>query len=503
MPLINITGFADNDPVPGNYIEVNFAQGPASAGTSSYPILILANKLSTGAGQVDGYIYGPDTTVSLNSEADMIALAGSGSEAHRLYKQVLKVNQSSSVYALFVTESAGSAASGTIAVTGTANANATLRVYVQDEFVDVSVVTADSAASVATAVAAAINSKTEWAVTASPSSGNVTVTAKQKGPRGNFIRISARCLTSCGLTVTPGSQTALSGGTTADSNAAALTTIAGQRFYYIVSAANDATQFGALCTQVDSQAGPITGIRQRAFAGSVDTLANTITLTTAINKARAEVIWQEGSDLTPGELAANCAAVYALNEASFGAQSLNYSGYGNDAVSSASWTIKAPISGAVPTRNQLKSALNSGITPIAVSRGSNTYLVKRVTTRFLNGSNSDYRIRDAHKVTVCDRFADDLLAKYAAQLSRKLIGDDPAPGSFPPPNTVTPRVMQALIAQQVREYAAGGLLKNADKIVATTQVVRENSPTTRMSARIPLDVADILDQVATAIDQVG
>src|SRR5574338_980049 len=172
MVSIPLTGLAANDPVPGNYIEVNFAQGPASAGQTDYPILLMGNKLSTGTADADGYaVYGPDTLIPLTSEADAVVLFGQGSELHRMYKRAVKVNQSTAIYAIIVPESNGSKATGTITITTNASANATLRVWVQDEFVDVGVVSGDTPTVQGDAVAAAINAMGDWAVTANNSSG--------------------------------------------------------------------------------------------------------------------------------------------------------------------------------------------------------------------------------------------------------------------------------------------------------------------------------------------
>lgn len=501
---ISLTGLASNDPVPGNYVEVNFAQGPASSGASEYSAVLIGNRLSTGSAQDDGYIYGPDTNVTLTNEADAIQLFGSGSELHRMYKKFLAVNKSTSVYAICVTESSGSRATGSIVFTTTATASATARVWVGGEFVDASIVTGDTASVIGDAVAAAVNARTDWACTAANASGTVTLTAKQKGLRGNSLRFSARIIGAAGTTVTPtANATAFTGGTTADSNIAALATLSGTRYYYQVSAAEDATQFGALVTQVGTMAAPLVGLRQRAIGGSVDTLANATTVATGLNAARAELVWQQNSNWTPAELAANAAAVYSLFEAS-SVPRCNFSGFGTDAVTTAFWQLKAPVAGTVPTRNQIKSALNNGLTPVGVGKSGATYLVKRVTTRSLNGAQPDYRIRDSHKVTVADRFADDLINKQSAQLSGKLIGNDPAKGQqVPGANVVTPRVLKALIDQQTREYGNNDLLENVQDIVDNTVVIRESAPNTRLSARVPLDIIDILDQVATAVDQVG
>jgi phage tail sheath gpL-like len=506
MPAsIVLTGLAANDPVPGVYVETNFAQGEATGSSAQRAIVCLANRSSAGSATVDSTIYGPDTLVPLQTEADMIALGGPGSEAHRMFRRIAAVNRDTAVYWVFVTASAGTAASGTAVLATTATGNGSHRLWVGDEFVDTAIATGDTAINIATAICTSVNARTHWPVTAANSgTATVTLTAKIAGPRGNWIRYMAAITSGIGTTTTATSDAFLASGATADSNTTALATILPRRFYYIVSAAEDATQYGALVSQVNTQAAPTTGIRQRAFAGSVDTLANATTVATGINAARAELIWSEKSPFTPAELAANNAAVYALFEASLNPRT-NFASFGNDAVSSNYW--KVPMSRtatANPTRASIKSALNNGITPIGANPTNTTYLVNRITTRSLSGSTADYRIRAAHKVTICDFFADDLQAKATLQNAGKRIANDPPEGAKTPgPQVVTPSGFRSQIFQVLNSYGENDLLQNLDQIKEGTIVQRETSPSTRMTARIPLQPIDNLEQIGIAVDQVA
>lgn len=506
MAEVNLTGLSASDPIPGFYIQENFGAGDASAASTVYPTLIIANKLSTGSGAVDT-LYGPDTATPCTNEADLTALSGSGSEAHRDGRRYWAVNKVTPTYFMFPAESAGAAATGTATFTTTATSNATARFWCGDEFVDAPINNGDAVATVATAVAAAINAKTHWPITAAAVAGAVNVTAKQKGLRGNTIRISAQVFPAAGMTVTPVAPTALTGGTTSDSWTSTLAAIAGKRFYYIVCAADDAALLGAVLAQVNSQAEPITGIRQRVFAGSSDTGANAITLATALNGARAELAWQQDSDLTPGELAANMAAIYSLYEASPRPR-LNYNNFGDDAATAGSWRIKAPRKGTAPTRTQIMAALMNGVTPIGARTNGSAYLVKRITTRSLNGSTPDYRIRDAHKVTVCDFYADALAARGGAILTDAEIADDPVPGApvigaGSSAKIISPRVMKAAVNKLTREYHDNAMVQNLDTILANTTVERSVSNRSRLGVRIPIQPIDILDQIAVALDQVA
>jgi len=508
MPAsIALTGLAASDAVPGNYVEINFAQGAASLGTAIYAILLLGNRTAAASATPDVVVYGPgaNSPLPLATTSDMIALGGQGGEVHRMWRRVTNINTATPVYACFVTESVGAAAILAVTFVATAGANATARCYIGDEFVDTAITNGDLIGAIATNVAASINGKLDWAVTAAATLGVVTVTSKQKGLRGNWLRGSCVILGSSlvATTVTPIAQSFFTGGTTADSNVAALATILPSRYYYIVSAAEDATQLGAVASQVNTQALPTSGIRQRAIGASIDTSGSATTIATGINNARCEITWMQNADWTPSELAANAAAIYALGEASTTIR-VNYDGYGNDPQSQATWKVPYPRSGTAPTRSTIKAALNNGLSPIAINANGSTYLVSRITTRSLSGSNNDYRIRDSHKVSVCDFYADALMNKFALQFSGKKIAPDPVPGQrIPGSDVVTPRILKAAVNKLTSDYGDKFLLQNPEAIQANTLVIIEASPTTRMSCKIPLQTVDLLHQTATSIDQVA
>lgn len=504
---IILTGITSADPVPGDYLEISWAQGESSGGATGRPIVVLANRSTAGSATTNTRIYGPDTDVQLATEQQMIALAGPGSEAHRIFRRMVRRNQTTAIYWCFVAESAGANATGTIVLTSTATGAGNLRAWVHDEFVDVPIANGDTPTVIGDALEDAINAMTHWGVTASNTTGTVTLTAKQKGPRGNLIRYMAAVSSGITTSVSATTDTALSGGTTADSNTAALATLLPRRFYYTVPAAVDSVQLAALCSQVALQALPATGIRQRVVAGSVDTISNAIAVTTALNQARAEVVWLKNSTWTPGELAGACAALYALKEGTSAAdlsQFTNFALFGQDAKSQDLWGVPAPRDeSAYPTRADLVSALNSGLSPIAVSTGGRTFLVNRVTTRFLQGATSDFRIRPPHKVTVNDYFADDWLRLLGERYRGKRIADDPPRGARPPgPAVVTPQQARVTLFGLLDDYDALDLWDDVARIKAGTVVERQTSPTTRLGVRIPTRVADNLEQTVTAIDQV-
>lgn len=506
MPAsIVLTGLAATDPVPGNYIEVNFAVGESAGFQGARPALLIGNKTSAGDATNGTVVYGPNTSLPIQTEADVIARFGTGSELHRMWRRFTKVNKETAVYAISVADPGGTAATLVITFATTAAAAGSVRCWVGDEYVDVAIASGDTVTTIAAAVKTAINAKTHWPVTANNSSGVLTITARQTGPRGNDLRGNAIIYgTGVATTSDVTSPTAFTTGATPDDNTTALATIAASQYYYIVSAAYDSTQLGALVTQVGTQAQPITGIRQRVFAGHTGTPANANTLASGRNSARLELIHLQNADWTPAELAANAAAVYALYELPAKPRH-NFSGFGGDAKTQASWVVPAPRVGTVPTRANIKLMLETGTTPIAVNNLTNaTYLTKRITSRCLNGSTADYRIRDAHRVTECDFFADDLLSKLSNNFSGRDLGNDLAPGQKPSdPDLVTPALIKSAILRLIDDYAENSRVKNVATIKANTVVQRSSSNTNRVEIRVPMEIIDILDQTATDISQVG
>jgi phage tail sheath gpL-like len=509
---IVLTGVGSSFFTPGGFLEINFAKGVSAGYQGQRLAILVANATSAGTAVRDTKIYGPDTDVPCQTETDVINLGGPGSEAHRGWRRWTRVNRTTPLYLLFVTESTGTAATLNVTIATTAAASGFLRFWCTDEFVDQTIATGDTPTVIATALAALINAQTDWPITATPTAGVLAVTAKEKGPRGNDIKVQANIFSSGTIltTVDTGSSTALASGATADSNTTALATLLPKLFYHIVSAANDATQLDALVAQVNAQALPTVGIRQRVWAGFSGTLANSITLATGQNAARSELAWQKSSDLTPFEIACSEAAAIAAWDAGKAPRPLhNFDGFGNSSDTQPYWAIPAPRSGVSPTPAEIESALHNGVSPIASNQNGTTYLVSRITTRSLNGSTPDYRTKDAHKVSVCDYFADDVLQIVRDNFQGKDIADDPAVGQPVPSGeqvnsqVVTPRVFKAALFRVIDDHNEDGQLQHVDVIKANTIVQRETSPTTRMSARVPLQPIDVLHQVAIAVDQVA
>ena len=515
MSGVVLTGLSINDPLPGNFLEILFAQGATAGFQGERSILLIGNKTTAGTGTPDTVVYGPDTPVPLLNETDAINLTGTGSELHSMWLDAQRiVGTAIKIYVLIVTESAGTAASKQFTLANVPNGAGTVRCYVADEFVEYSFAASDTLASITAGMVSAINAKTKWEVTAAQSTSvgandSWTITRKMKGPRGNWMRAQASITFGNGstpnTTLTGTTDAFLTSGATADSNTTALGTILATRYYYIASAAEDATQLGAVVTQVNTQALPTNGIRQRVFAGSVDTQSNVDTIAVGLNAARAQIWWSKNGLITPWRMAARAAAISALEENSGDKPMCNFVGFPRNDSESALWgSWPAPRDQtAWPTPTVLRVALNNGVTPIGVFANGTTYLVDRITTRSLNGSNPDYRIRAAHKVTVCDFFGDDWNALCNDQFGGKNLTDDVPPGSpnQPPADTTTPSRFRDAGLGLVDTYGRKFLLQNTATTKREAIFQRESANSERLSASFGLFPIDILKQTASLISQ--
>lgn len=311
----------------------------------------------------------------------------------------------------------------------------------------------------------------------------------------------------------------LGGGSTPDNYTNALTTVLANGYYNIILCDSDATNVGRVVAQVNTQANPLTGIRQRVFFGSVDTSSNAITVASSINAPRAEMIWGNATDITPLELAANNAAIYSLFEQT-GNTGYRFVGRLNFSLfptanpnfnDTAYWFIQGSRNGpaAGPSTATITSLLNNGVTPIALLSNGNAQLVKRITTRSLNGSNQDWRIRDAHKVAIMDAWASAAVTLTQLQFGAKDLLDPPKTGQSPaagqPPNVFATNVQLwgNALKDLTTKMGQAGLLQSTDVTNTNAIVQREQNPRTRMSASFDLVTSDIFDQGAVQANQVG
>jgi phage tail sheath gpL-like len=513
MASYNLTGIPADYPVPMTAVEIRFGTGPSGGTGGPYTALIIGNRTNAGNATVDTVVYGPSSNPPLQTEQDVIALCGAGSEAHRLYRRFVEVNKATQVSIICPAE-AGGAAPGTITLTlaTTAAAPDVLRIYVLNEFVDVPIATSAVPGDIAIAAAQRINNQAHWPVTANPSGSTIVITSKNLGPRANEIRVRALMLKAASMTVAgAATSTALSGGATSDDWTNVAATIAPSRFYYIVSPSNDIAghTFDDLLTQVMEQALPANGRRQLIISGHVGTqnAAATIAANAAVNSVRARIVWQQESDWgTAGELAAQFAGARALFDTTR-TPKFNFDGFGSTSATQQFWKVtpqsqqaRRPTGGA---NGSIAAAVNNGLVCIATTTdGTGTYVVMDVTTKHRNGSNYDYRDRDGHITTVCDFFADECLGILDdMRVGKNLVSDPPAGVIVEDPDTVYPRLIAARLGALIQQYGDEGKFKNVPSILESLHVQVSAANQSRSEGYVRVQVVNLHHQAMLLIDE--
>ena len=485
-------------PVPGIYIEVNFGAGSAAGDTSVKRALLLAPSLASGTIVQDTEIYGPISGVD---EAEQ--KGGPGSPLHRMARAWFQVNKSTPVYLCAPTRSAGTAATLVFTITGTATGAGVIAIRLCEESCEAAYAAGDSPTVIATALKDALNQKTWLPATAANAAGVLTATAKLSGPEGNALRAQATATTGSGVTVTNTTEAPFAGGATAATYTAALTALAGQDFDLIIPHTHSGTGadavLGSLVTQVNAQALPTTGIRQKVLAGTALAPATAVTLAQSINKPRLDIVNLEESPLEPCVLAAIVGAVHANKYFSNPASNLN--GYGSGP--SDIFPLLAPRNrGKWFSKTQQVIMLQGGVTPIAVTPTGIPTIVRQVTSYSLNGATPDYRVRDSHRVWVADWVADTLGAFLFSSPFTK-IAEDPPNDVQPPADFATPKRVKSIVERVITLGTDSGYLDPAKKAQAMAEIAVGLDPInpTRMNERLPVYSANLLHQHASQINE--
>lgn len=534
---IVVPGVAASRKTPGINFNVVLGGPGTSSGAATKSIMLLGNLIGTaitGASPALSVAAGTApvaTVVSVASVDDAGTLFGLGSELYRMCAAVFAQYPDATLYACPVADAAGTAASAVLTFATTSTAAFTVRLKLCGQVIDVAVASGDTVTTIASAVADAINDAASLPYTAQNSSGVVTITAKQTGPRGNVLVVDAYFVaagavietrittssTSSGAgttgtwsgTGTIGSEITLSSGATQDSFANALTAIEPARYDRIVGACIDSTNAGRIVTHVNTNAGPTVQLLEQAIVPSVDTYANVVTLATGQNAARLQVAWHHASVLPPPDLAAQVAAARLNGDAALGGSRAGEAAdpaANLDGIDLVSVLMqRAPADR--PTATEIEGALNNGITPVGASAGRPGYgaIVRSVTSRSTASGVPNYAVIDTAYVTVLDYCADDLRSFLTTQLAGAKLGADLANGqpASRAPNVTTSSLIRSTILARLYGYEGSGILRdvalNADLLAVEADGVTPG----RVNCEIPCEPITALHNVAGNVRQLA
>lgn len=532
------SGFDPNNPLPFIGVVVRLGVG-ARAVSAPRVMMLLGNKveadITATVSSVD-YVttagtQAAATPVLVPSPEDADTLFGVGSELALMCRAAFAQKRGAYVWATVVAQD-GSAvkATGVMLFANSATSAGSVKLTIAGRAVnEVAVASGDTASTIATAVAVAINQTPNLPVTATVSTATVTLTAKCGGTRGNAITL--------GVEITAGATTAALGGASAgqkvtdrmgggtgtdganaDSVANALAAIAAGE-YFIVAAHQDSTNIGLIKTHLATY----TAISERkriqaVCATSNVSVATAATLGTTINAARIQIAYQRDASSggvvdpytpTTGEIAAAVATARLYGDAQQGGTvkgELAYAACNNDGLQLAA--VKSPrLVAAQLLGSELRTLLDAGITPLAPSflNPGFSQVVKSITTYCRTASNALTRaVHDTSKVTVADQVAENIEERILAEFPSKNIAPEPNPYRAPPnENVVYLSMVRASVLAQLREDERDGLITDVTENADAVQLDQDETDPTKVYATIPIDVIDHFHTFAGEVQQTG
>lgn len=514
MSLQTITGYPSSWRAPFVAMELLLGQGPSSAAAGAREAVYVGPMTSSGT-------WTAGTLYPITQEQDAINGAGAGSPLHRMIRMHLRSYPNGKVYALpYAASSGGSpvAAAGTltIAVT-TITAQGQVRVTVCGEQVTSLFTTSSTATTIAADLRDKINAKVWLPVTASASSGVITLTAKIAGAsqgdgtvgviryRVDYDPGKGVTASTSGAALGLGTGTAgVDGSTTELSNlTSALANITSTRLYYMGFSVWDSTSLTTIKTHVVNKNAPSPGLNCRAFTGYTSTLSAVLTIANNKNTELIHIMWQKNSEHDTAELAAQLIAITQRGE------QLDSAYPGFDSYSGAGWLLLPAYAQADwPSEQDKNDAVTGGVCCVT-SNTVNANLVMHVTTRSKDstGAINDFRATETHRVSVMHDFRDDTILNHYLTFTSKGFKLQPDPllpdGTVDvnqvlllPANVMCPYKYRPWFIDRLQRFRDAGKFQGLADWIASTRINVDPQNSSRLEVGTSGRTIDIMHQTS-------
>lgn len=310
---VSFSQIPDDIRIPFQATEISGIRADSGTAVLPHKIVLFGQKLAAGPVAVN--------TETIVQNADQVAqLCGRGSQLHQIAIEAKKANPYSAMTLVAALDlPAGVAAAGTIDVTGPATASGVIALYIDATRLQVGVTKGDTAASIATNIAAAINASPELPLTVpvAPAADSVATVARHKGECGNDIDM--RVNYNAGEQLPDGvgiTFTAMAGGVGNPDAGPLLAAIKGNDRIRLVMPWTDAANMAAVEADFDERFGPMIKQESHAFACVSGTFGDASTYGAARNNINSTIFWREGSMVSPWRLAARACGLCTMRGAS-------------------------------------------------------------------------------------------------------------------------------------------------------------------------------------------
>jgi phage tail sheath gpL-like len=464
--------------VPLFYAEVDNSQ--ANTATLNQRALIIGQV--TAAAVAAGTV--PNVPVISAGVSDALAVGGAGSMLHLMTQAYRNNDTFGEVWYLPLADAVGAtAATGTVGITSAATANGTLTLYIGGVAIAQPVLSSQTAAQIATALAATINATPNLPVTATAATSTVTLTAINKGPAGNDIDLRLNYQGQRGGEVLPAGLvvaiTAMAAGATAPTLTTALGNLSSLPFDFIVSPYTDTTSLDALKALLNDTTGRWSWSVQiygHVFAAYRGTLGAQTTFGVARNDQHASIMGYNDSPTPSWIWAASLAGAAAVSLRADPATPLQ---------TIALQGVLAPPLQSRFLLTDRNTMLYDGMSTFMVGDDGTVYVENVITTYQKNAfgapDNSYLQIETMFTLAYVLRALKTVVTSKYARVKLAANGTRFNAGS----NVVTPNVIRADLIAQYRLLEAQGLVQNGDAFKAALIVQQSTSNPNRVDVLYP------------------
>lgn len=451
---------------PFFYVEINNSGAVQGSNQIPWQALLIGQQLSSKSA--------PSVPTQITDLAQARSLFGAGSQLANMVEAFLASNPTTPLYVLPLADAAGVAATGTLAFTGPATAAGVVALMIGGRYLQVPVSSTDTATVIATNVAAAINAAVDMSVTATSTTGTVTVTAKNKGLAGNETNVRINHyqgeVLPAGVACT---ITAMAGGTINPdlSTANVVGLIANRWFQVIAMPYTDPTAIALIETELanrwkaNSQTGGIVYTAKNVTFSSLTTYGATR------NSPFSVVMNAEDVPTTPWEVAAETAALVAKRASIDPARPVQRLAFSHS---------KAPTRAQENSFVENETLLGAGIATFTVD-ASRTMRLQRVVTTYKTGptGSPDPSYRNIEAIYTLQAIRYDwttfMLNKYP---DAKLADDGTNFGAGQ--SVITPKVGRSEAIGRFREWELLGWVEGFDAFKEALIVTRSSSDRDRL-----------------------
>ncbi|MEO1700326.1 MAG: phage tail sheath subtilisin-like domain-containing protein, partial [Planctomycetota bacterium] len=341
----------------------------------------------------------------------------------------------------------------------------------------------DTATQVATKITAAIASRTDLPVTASSTSGTVTLTAKHDGTIGNQIDVRVAALEDervpTGVSITVGAMVDGAGEPDLDS---ALEALGDEQYHVLATPYTETAALTAIVDEVEQRAEATRQLGGIAVAASTAALATLEALGGARNSERLVLLGAPAAPSSPWQWAAALAGALAREGQNDPARPLT--------------TVE--LEGILPARaadrpNDLErdALLRTGVATTVVNAGGNAAIERVITTYRQNDLGAeDPTFLDVQSVLTLEliRFE---MRQLGGKFARFKVADDGevfAPGQ----EVLTPNALKGEIVALYAGWVERGLCENSDEFGSSLIVERDPTDRSRLNVSMNPDIVNAL-----------